>query len=179
MKNENKKILTYLAGPMDDVSIGESRNWREMLTKKLPEFGIGVLNPIAKYGADYGNIRKKFASWQKYGNVNAIRDKVSKEIIPPDMKMVEDCNFITLYIPAEEGEICGSYGEMSIGFYLGRYHRCPRCDYTYPPKPIYIVTRRRLRPLNLPKWAIGCSTCIFKNWDEYLDFIKKNWAVII
>lgn len=175
-KNKKKRLSTYLAGPMDDVSIGESRNWREMLTKKLPKIGISILDPIAKYGDDYGNIRKKFGNWQKYGNLDAIRNKVSVEIIPPDMKMVEDCTFITLYIPAEGGEICGSYGEMTVGWYLGNFHKCPKCKYKYPKKPIYIITRRRLKPLNLPKWAVGCSTLIFKTWDNYLDFIKEKYG---
>lgn len=170
------KILTYLAGPMDDVSINESRNWREMLTKKLPKIGIDVLNPIAKYGENYGNIRKSFAGWQKSGNIIEIRNKVSSEIIPPDMKMVEKCNFITLYIPAEGAEICGSYGEMTIGFYLANIFSCPQCGFHFGKKQIYIITKRRLRPINLPKWAIGCSTRIFKTWNEYLKFIKSRWG---
>lgn len=160
---KNKFIkMTYLAGPMDDVSIGESRNWREMLSIELPKFGIGVFNPISKYGEDYGNIRKRFANWQKSGNINAIRKVVAKQIIPPDLEMVERCDFVTLWIPPEGVEICGSYGEITHAFKLG--------------KPVFIITTRRLKPLNIPKWAIGCSTGLFKNWEEYLEYIKQ-WIV--
>jgi len=152
--------LTYLAGPMDDVSIGESRDWREMLSVKLPEYGVGVFNPISKYGVEYGNVRKRFANWQKSGNVEAIRKVVASQIIPPDLELVERCDFVTLWIPPEGVEICGSYGEITHAFKLGI--------------PVFIVTARRLKPLNVPKWAIGCSTELFKDWDDYLEFIKNT-----
>lgn len=150
--------LTYLVGPMDDVSIGESRDWREMLTVKLPKYGVGVFNPISKYGVEYGNVRKRFANWQKSGNINAIRKVVASQIIPPDLEMVERCDFVTFWLPPKGIEICGSYGEITHAFKLGI--------------PVFIVTARRLKPVNIPKWAIGCSTRIFKSWEDYLEFIK-------
>ena len=155
-------IKTYMAGPMDDVSIEESRDWRDWLTEELKKVQIVTLDPISKYGKDYGAVRQKFAMWQNSGNIEAIRNQVSLEIIPPDFDMVEICNFVTLYIPQKGYEICGSYGEMTLAFYL--------------KKPVYIVTKRRLKPINVPKWAIGCSTKIFSNWEDYLAFIKKNWV---
>jgi len=159
---KKRKHKTYLAGPMDDVSIGESRNWREMLAKELPKMGIEILSPITKYGADYGNIRKRFANWQMSGNIDAIRQWVKKYIILQDLKMVEECNFITLYIPAQGKELCGSYGEMTYAFKLN--------------KPVFIITTRRLKPVNVPKWAVGCSTRIFTSWKVYLKYIKQNWT---
>lgn len=174
VKNKKIKYYTYLAGPMDDVSIDESRDWREMLGKELPKIGVGVLDPISKYGKDYGNVRKKFSNWMRAGNLEAIRRTTSNQIIPPDMEMVERCDFITLYIPVQGKEICGSYGEMTVGFFLGLLV-CPKCGHVWKRKKIYIVTKRRLKPLNLPKWAIGCSTKIFTSWEEYLDYIRKKW----
>jgi len=156
------KYKSYLAGPMDDVSIDESRDWRDMIEDEFPKMGIACLNPITKYGAGYGAIRTKFAIWQKSGNVDAIRQVVSRQIIPPDLIMVKECDFVTLWIPAEGHEICGSYGEMTHAFYLN--------------KPVYIITSRRLKPLNVPKWAIGCSTKIFKDWKTYLAYIKRVWT---
>jgi len=156
------KIKTYMAGPMDDVSIEVSRDWRDWLTEKLKKMNIKTLNPITKYGDDYGAIRQKFAMWQKFGNVDAIRQIVSTQIIPPDLKMVKECDFVTLYISPKGYEMCGSYGEMTFAFYLG--------------KPVYIVTRRRLKPLNLPKWSVGCSTKIFTNWKDYLAYITENYV---
>jgi len=152
---------TYVAGPMDDVSIDESRDWREMLTEKLSKIGIEVLSPISKYGDDYGKIRVKFSKWKNSGNIDAIRQYVSRYIIMADLKLVKKCDFVTLYIPAKGSEICGSYGEGTHAFYLGR--------------PVLIVTTRRLKPLSLPKWIVGCSTRIFTSWDEYFEYVKENW----
>lgn len=157
-----EKLKTYMAGPMDDVSIGESRDWRDWLTEQLGKMGIETLDPISKYGDEYGVIRQKFSMWQKFGNVDAIRQIVSTQVIPPDLEMVRECDFVTLYIPPEGNEICGSYGEMTLAFDVG--------------KPVYIVTRRRLKPLNLPKWAVGCSTKIFSSWEDYLEYIRENYV---
>lgn len=129
---------TYVAGPMDDVSIDESRDWREMLTGELSKLGIEVLSPISKYGSDYGKIRIKFSRWKESGNIDAIRQYVSRHIIMADLRLVKKCDFVTLYVPAKGSEICGSYGEATHAFYLG--------------KPVFIVTTRRLKPLTLPKW---------------------------
>lgn len=154
------KKTSYLAGPMDDVSIGDSRDWRDMISIELPKYGIGILNPISKYGSDYGNVRRRFSNWQKSGNVECIREEVSSNIIPPDLDMVKRCTFVTLWIPDKQYEICGSYGETTVARML--------------KKPVYIITSRSLKPINMPKWAIGCSTKIFQNWDEYLAFIKSG-----
>ena len=165
-----------MAGPMDDVSIDKSRDWRDWLTEELKKVKIETLNPISKYGDKYGNVRQKFAMWGQSGNIDAIRGEVSSHIIPPDMEMVEECDFITLYISPKGYEICGSYGEMTVGFYLGNIFSCPRCEFKYKEKPIYIVTKRRLKPVNVPKWAIGCSTKIFSNWEDYLKYIYEHWV---
>lgn len=174
MRKKTKFQSTYLVGPMDDVSLAESKNWREMITRELSLINISVLNPILKYGINYANIRQSFANWSRFGNVEAIRKKVREEIIPPDMEMVENCNFITMFMPAEGAEICGSYGEITVAHYLSEIFKCPKCKFRFEKKPIYIITRRRLKPLNVPKWATGCSTKIFKTWVEYLEHVKEH-----
>ena len=161
MVKKQIKYKTYLAGPIGDVSLDEARNWRQMLTKKLPKMGIGVLDPLSKYGTGLPNVRRRINNWKNSGNIDALRQLVSHKIIPRDLEMVEKSDFVTLWIPAEGKEICGSYGEITYAFHLG--------------KPVFIVTSRRLKPLNIPKWAIGCSTKIFKTWKEYLRYIKVNW----
>jgi len=161
-EGEKMKYKTYVAGPMDDVSIHESRDWRDMLKEELLKIEIEVLSPITKYGKDYGKIRTKFAMWRRSGNIDAVRQCVSRNIIPVDLSLVEECDFVTLYIPAKGNEICGSYGEATHAFYLG--------------KPVFIVTTRRLKPLNIPKWVVGCSTKVFTNWGKYLKYIKRNWT---
>jgi len=88
---------------------------------------------------------------------------VASKIIPQDLQMVKEADFITLWLPAErKAEVCGSYGEITVAFDLGI--------------PVYIVTERKLKPLNVPKWAVGCSTEIFISWKDYLTHIKENWT---
>jgi len=162
MAKNKRRPTTYLVGPIGDVKIGEATKWRNWLTLELDKIGIDVLNPFGKYGDRLAAVRSKLYNWNKYGNVDAIRRMVATEIIPPDLKMVEECDFITFWLPQEGKEICGCYGELTIAFYIG--------------KPVYIVTRRRLKPVNLPNWAIGCSTWIFKRWKSYFREVKKKWG---
>jgi len=160
-KSKKKRPKTYLAGPIGDVKIREATKWRNWITIELDKIGIDTLNPFGKYGDRLAAIRSRLKNWNKYGNIDAIRKMVATEIIPPDLVMVEICDFVTLWIPQEGKEICGSYGEMTFAFHLHI--------------PVYIVTKRRLKPVNLPNWAIGCSTCIFKNWNDYFEFVKKEY----
>ena len=52
------------------------------------------------------------------GNIQFIHDFVSGTVIPPDLKMVEDSDFLTVYVPEDNGyEICGTYGEITLAFY--------------------------------------------------------------
>ena len=162
VKSKKKRPITYLAGPIGDVKIGEATKWRNWITVELDKIGINTLNPFGKYGDRLAAVRSKLHNWNRYGNLNAIRGLVATEIIPPDLVMVEICDFVTLWIPQERKEICGSYGEITHAFHLHI--------------PVYIVTKRRLKPVNIPNWAIGCSTWIFKKWEDYLDFIKKEYG---
>jgi len=69
------------------------------------------------------------------------------------------------WVARRNGTICitgNSYGEITYAFKLGI--------------PVYIVTERRTKPLNIPYWAVGCSTMIFKDWDSYYKYIKENWT---
>ena len=157
-----RKIKTYLAGPIGDVKIEEAKDWREYLRGELAKIGIDVLNPLDKYGESLPVVRSKISNWTRYGNIDSLRQLVSTKIIPQDLKMVESSDFITLWLPNErEAEVCGSYGEITLAFWIGI--------------PVYIVTSRKLKPLNIPKWAVGCSTKIFKNWKDYLIYVKENW----
>jgi len=77
-----------------------------MLSVELPKYGIGVFNPISKYGVEYGNIRRRFSNWQKSGNIDAIRKVVATQIIQQDLEIFSRCDFVTLWIPPEGIEIC-------------------------------------------------------------------------
>jgi hypothetical protein len=159
-ESSKKRFVTYLAGPIGDVPIGEARTWRNKAEQILGEMGIDVLNPLLK--EEQTMIRRSVLNWCRTGNIDAIRPLVGRDLIEPDLKMVENSDFITLWLPKEGQELCGSYGEITYAFKLRI--------------PVYIVTERRTKPLNIPYWAVGCSTMIFKEWDSYYKYIKENWT---
>ena len=157
---------TYLAGPIGVVVQKNATVWRDRVTEELKKLNIEVLNPMGQNGGDrLGEGRAKLKEANEKGNIQFIHDFVSGTVIPPDIKMVEDSDFITVYIPEDNGyEICGTYGEITLAFYL--------------KKPVYIVTDRSLCPNALPNWLIGCSTVIFKSWDEYYRYVMLEHITV-
>jgi len=159
---EKYELNTYLAGPIDGADIDNAKEWREWLTEQLAPMGIGTLNPFGQFGGDrLAEVRKDLHEWNVRGQVDNIREFVSKVVMPPDLDMVEKCDFVTLHIPKLTSEVCGSYGEATLAFYLNI--------------PVYIVTTRCLRPVTLPNWIIGCSDKIFSSWADYLYFIGDKY----
>jgi nucleoside 2-deoxyribosyltransferase len=156
-----KTLKTYVAGPIGVTIQKNAKVWRNRLTKELEIMNIKVLNPMGKNGGDrLGKDRIKLREACYNGDIKFIRNFVSKVVIPPDLKMVEEADFLTVYIPEDDGyEICGTYGEVTLAFYL--------------KKPVYVVTDRNLSPLKLPAWLIGCSTETFISWKDYLRFIRS------
>jgi hypothetical protein len=114
-----------------------------------------------KGGDRLGDGRNRMKKAVNNGELRFIRKYVSKTVIPPDIKMVEDADFLTVYIPKDNGyEICGTYGEITLAFYLH--------------KPVYVITERCLKPSELPCWLVGCSTEIFISWKDYYDYISTR-----
>jgi hypothetical protein len=123
---------------------------------------IQALNPF-KIKGNTDTIRKEIFEANQIGDLYTTRLLVNSHMIETDLKMVEESDFITVWIPKLDGyEICGSYGEVTLGYYL--------------KKPIYVVTERCLAPSELPSWLVGCSTEIFKSWEDYYIFIEQTWG---
>jgi hypothetical protein len=157
------KFKTYLAGPIGVTIQDNAITWRTKVTEGLEKLNIETLNPMGEKGGDrLGNGRTKMKEAVANGNLQFIKEYVSKTVIPPDLNMVENSDFITVYIPIDNGyEICGTYGEITLAFYLN--------------KPVYVMTDRCLKPSELPCWLVGCSTTIFNNWNDYYNYIKKEY----
>lgn len=156
------KIKTYLTGPITLKNNEECRRWREEVTTRLRTMSIQALNPF-KIKGNTDMIRKKIFEANQIGDLETTRSLVSGHMIKTDLQMVEEADFLTVWIPKLNGyEICGSYGEITLAYYL--------------KKPIYIVTERCLAPSELPSWLVGCSTVIFTNWTDYYGFIKKRYV---
>lgn len=158
-----RKFKTYLCGPIGLQVIENAREWRDWLKEQLGYMSIECLNPFDNIGNTLNDVRKSLQDASESGDIDACRYIVSKYFIPPDLKMVKECDFITMYIPEKNGyEICGSYGEITLARFLN--------------KPVFIVTPRRLKPVGIPHWAVGCSTEIFKTWKDYFDYINREYG---
>jgi len=157
------KPKTYLGGPIGLNVLKNAREWRQLVTKRLDTFGIVALNPFDNIGNNLQNVRKELHEASDRGDIEACQFIVSQYFIPPDLKMVKTCNFLTVYIPARDDyEICGTYGEATVA---ALYH-----------KPVYIVTDRPMKPIGLPHWLVGCATIVFTNWEDYFKFVEKEWG---
>jgi hypothetical protein len=180
----NQKILTYLCGPIGVVPMKGCSEWRDMLTEELKPMNIGVINPLGQFGGDRLTVdRTKLKKSISDGDLEWIKDFMSKTVIPPDLQGIVDCTFVTVYIPkrinddfdfsyikklkqeqakkyieSKVYEICGTYGEVTLAFFLN--------------KPVYIVTDRPLEPCEIPAWIVGCSVYEFSTFNQYLRFIK-------
>jgi|GEM_PF-3586291 hypothetical protein len=152
---------TYLTGPISLKNNGVCREWREMVTVKFKEFGIESLNPFNIEG-NTDEVRQEIFDANQRGDIGTTRTIVSSYMINTDLKMVGIADFLTVWIPKFSSEICGSYGEATLAYYL--------------KKPIYVITERSLKPNELPSWLTGLSTEVFSNWEDYFIFIEKTWA---
>lgn len=184
------KISTYLAGPIDGKNMQSAKDWRNNIEIELSKLNIYGMNPLGNNGGDRisGELRQKLHNAVTLGDIDTIRKIVGNIIISPDLKMLEECDFLTLWLPKRINpeldlyhlndlssydlieyyilnhiyEVCGTYGEVTLAYYL--------------KKPIYIVTERRICPCELPSWVVGCSTEVFTSWKSYLKYVEKKWV---
>lgn len=156
-------VTCYLAGPIGKVHLTEAKSWRNGLKPRLNEIGIGYIDPLDKYGGTR-KIRTMLQRYDRDGKIDKIRELVNENIFHQDMDCVFFTTFTIAYVPALDvgEEICGTYGEITMARYLN--------------KPVYIVTNRSLKPNNLPKWAIGCSTRVFESFDELLGYLMATYG---
>lgn len=184
------KIKTYLTGPITLRNNNECREWRNIVTERLREFKIQSLNPFNIRG-NTDTIREKIYKSNQLGDVETTRNLVNTHMIETDLKMVIESDFLTVWIPkrlpndfdfhylrcvSDDSiemedfilkniyEICGSYGEVTLAKYLG--------------KPIYVVTERSIKPMELPSWLVGCSTKIFISWEDYYRYIMVKYYMV-
>ncbi len=143
----SQETIAYLAGPIDRVTTKDANTWRENLEKRLLPYGIECINPMTKYGDKIKEIRRQLALMYKYKAYDKLRKWGRHYIVTPDFEAVKQSDMIIMYLPSGV-EVCGTYAELGVAFEFGI--------------PIYIVSNRR----RLPKWAIICSTEIYKNFDE-------------
>ncbi len=155
--NRLRGSCIYLAGPMDEVpDLGS--DWREWITPKLQEMGIGVYNPCNK-PTDIANEtdenRKEMLTLRKDGKWDAY-SKLVKEIVSIDLRMVDVSDAIILNVD-KLYHMCGSYNEQ-----------CMAC---LQRKPVIVYCKQGKG--EIPGWLFGhCNhKLFFDDWDEVMYYI--------
>lgn len=93
---KGKKV--YLTGPMHSAR-DDGTAWRELITPRLEQMGIEVLNPCKKKVAgniqisEVGEAKQKFKDMALNGNWSLLK-KEFWPIIRSDLRMVDHCDFL-------------------------------------------------------------------------------------
>ena len=187
------KLKTYLAGPINHKNpeaFAYSKKWREYIAVELKAMNIESLDPLKRTGGDSitPELRVNLRAACAEEDLETIHKIVGDVIIPPDLEMVKQSHFITLYLPIRENssfdlfelkKLCESLND-SISFEDDRkimdyihnniYEICGTYGEATLAKylniPVYLITQRENK--NIPEWLIGCCNDVFNSWDAYL-----------
>ena len=112
--NRLKGMTAYLCGAMDRVKDGGVK-WRQYMTPKLQELGVGVLDPCDKpsdYGTEDHDTRDQITKLKKSGKYDQVSE-IMKPICAIDLRMVDIAHFIVMSLDVDS-HLCGSYHEASV-----------------------------------------------------------------
>ena len=155
--NRLKGMTAYLCGAMDRVADG-GVEWREHITPKLQEFGVGVFNPCNKpsdYAPEDEDTRELIHSLKRSGRYDEVAS-VMKPICAVDLRMVDIAHFIIMNLDVDN-HLCGSYHEAFLG--------------VAQKKPVIIRCKQGKE--NLPNWMFGVipHQMVFSSWSEVLEYL--------
>ncbi len=155
--NRLRGMTCYLCGPMDRVKDG-GVGWRNYLTPKLHELGVGVFNPCDKpsnFAPEDDDTRLLVDTNKKLGNYEEV-SAIMKPICAVDLRMVDIAHFIVMNLDVEN-HLCGSYHEAFLG--------------VTQKKPV--VIRCKQGKNSLPNWMFGVvpHQMVFSSWSEVLDYL--------
>lgn len=157
MKNRLKYSLAYLSGAMDRVPDG-GVEWRLAISKQLRKLGIGIFNPCDKPTDPPENhtVRETLQEFRNVEDFDSIK-AVVKEIVGSDLRMIDKCDFVVLYIDIDI-HMAGSYWEM--------------CYAVQQKKPILTVCKQG--KVNTPGWLFGVipHEHMFGTFDEMLEYLN-------
>lgn len=108
-----KNHLCYLAGPMECVA-DNGVDWRNWITPKLFEMGIGVFNPCDKaidYAQENEETKRIFSKLKLEGNWDEVHIR-AKEFVGVDARMVNLSSFLIINVD-KAVHMCGTYVEFA------------------------------------------------------------------
>ena len=149
----------YLCGPMDRVPDGGTE-WREHISKRLKNWGIGVFNPCDKpsnFAEENEETRTAIEYHKDSRNYEAVAATM-KPICSVDLRMVDVAHFIIMNIDMDV-HLCGSYHEA----FLALSQRKP------------VLIRCKQGKHNAPNWMFGVvpHDLIFSDWEELLEYLNE------
>ncbi len=157
-----RKLHAYLSGGME-YARNEGADWRRQMKTWIEEsLGHAVFNPndeSKKYLAKKfpnGDFRKlKFEDMESFRKlVRGIVDLDSREI-------AYNSDYVVCYWDESAMKGAGTKGELTIA----KFFR----------KPVYMVTA--MSHEDIPGWILGCTTKIFKSFEELKKFLLRQHKV--
>lgn len=155
--NRLKGMTCYLCGPMDRVPDG-GIVWREDITPKLKELGVGVLDPCKKpseYATEDADTRGLIEEYKESLKFDEVHE-IMKPICAVDLRMVDIAHFLIMYLDLDV-HMCGSYHEAFVA--VGQ------------KKPVLVMCKQGAS--QLPNWMFGVipHEMVFNNWFQLLDYL--------
>lgn len=151
-------MRVYLAGAIE-AAPDDGQGWRKELTTFLQEeLSWEVFDP-SLHEQDFLTDHEKsnFRQW-KSTDINRFRP-VIKKIIDRDLhQLLNKCRGVICLWDSYVMQGAGTHGELTLAY----EHRMP----------VYLVLGMPIE--EVPSWVIGCSSEVFKTFEELKQFLVKN-----
>ena len=153
----------YLSGGME-YKKNFGMGWREWLTKELEVRRHEAVDPVQLESPDeHGNpIQDQLTQWKLSGELEKVRQVVRTNLFHKDMYGIQLAECLVLLYDESVQRGAGSLSEAWEAWREAR--------------PIYLVTDFSLE--KIPTWLIGETTAIFKDFDEFLEYVDNHSNII-
>lgn len=152
--DKTKKV--YLSGGME-YAHEEGYHWRKELESWLEStLGHKTFNPNTEsnkfFKQNYPDVNFREV---KYKDINLYK-KIVQQLVDIDANEIANhSDYVICFWDEGAAKGAGTKGEITIAKYFN--------------KPVYLVST--IPVTNIPGWVIGCSTKIFRNFDELKTFL--------
>ena len=163
--NRLKGQISYISGPIDDVTSDEATMWRNEITVFLKSMGVGVIDPMKKPLKDIMpelESREYRRKLKQLGQYHKLAGLFKTFIRQPDLRACDKADFLIAFLDLTK-VMCGTWEEI---------FECNRSK-----KPVLVVVEQGKE--NCPDWLLGTiePDHIFSSfWElkEYLRYIDKS-----
>lgn len=135
------------------------------MTEELEELRHDAINPVRLEileEEDDEPIQLKLTRMKVEGDLSGVRKNVRSHLFRKDMFAIQLADAIVVLYDEAAQHGAGTLSEAWESFREGR--------------PVYLVSDFPLE--RIPTWLIGETTAIFKDFDEFLAYVKDHSAVI-